>query len=258
MRDVLILLKRDLKNSFNKRFFIMLVFLLLFQLWFILGSDSVSQVRTTGVMQYMSVVFSLNFFGSIVALAMNHDGISIERESKFLDLILTSGVSKKEVYLSKVLAGILISGIFALLYIFVLMLVYLVMSGDIGMSLLTLRYVLPLMAFLSIFGLMGLMFSVIFRSSKTSLITSLIIGGLLMPRLFVMIVDGLSSLFGFSKKTVEILYMISPGLIMNALNGYSEMIYVLWGLLLLVIYLAVNTLSGVYVFVRQDELNYGE
>jgi len=258
MSEVLILLKRDLKNSMNKRFYIMLVFLLLFQVWFILGSDSAGQVRSTGVMHYMAVVFSFNFFGSIVALALNHDGISVERETKILDLILTSGVSKKKVYISKILTSLLISGIFALLYLLVLLMVYFVMSGDIGMSMLTLRYVFPLMAFLFVFGLMGLLFSVIFRSSRTSLITSIIIGGLLMPRLFVMIVDSLSSIGGFSEKTVEILYMISPALMMNALNGYSEMVDVLRALLLMMIYLAVTILSGVNIFARQDELNYGE
>lgn len=258
MRDIYVLLKRDLKNSFNKRLFIMLVSMLLFQFWFIIGSDSVDQIKTTGIMHYMAVVFSFNFFGSIVALTLNHDGISIERESKFLDLILTSGISKKKVYISKILTSFLVSGIFALIYLLVLVLIYLVMSDDIGMSLLTLKYVFPLTAFLSIFSLLGLMLSVVFRSSRTSLIASIMLGGLLMPRLFTMIVDSLSNLFGFSEKVTQILYMISPGLIMNALNGYSELAYFLWALLLLGIYLTVNIISGVYVFIRQDELNYGE
>lgn len=258
MSDILVLLKRDINKSVNKRLFIMLVFVLLFQIWFMIGSVSVDQVRTTGIMNYMAVVFSFNFFGSIVALALNYDGISNERESKFLDLIITSGISKKKVYMSKILTSFLISGMFALLYLLLLMLIYLVMSGDIGMSLLTLKYVFPLTAFLSIFSLLGLMLSVVFRSSRTSLIASIIIGGLLLPRLFIMIADSLGNLFGFSEKVTQILYMISPALIMNALNGYSERVYVLWALLLLVIYLAANTLLGVYIFIRQDELNYGE
>lgn len=258
MRDVIVLLKRDLKNSINKRLFIMLVFLLLFQIWFILGSNSVGQVKTTGVMHYMAVVFSFNFFGSIAALALNYDGISIERESKFLDLILTSGVTKKKVYLIKSLTSFIISCIFALSYVLILTLVYLTMSGNVGMSLMTLRYVLPLTAFLSVYSLMGLMFSVIFRSSRASLIISIIIGGVLMPSLFGMIIDSLKSILGFGEKTAEILYMLSPALIMNALNGYSEWTYVMLGLLLLGIYLAAVIFSGLFVFVKQDELNYGE
>ncbi|SFR96870.1 hypothetical protein [Anaeromicropila populeti] len=89
MNDIMILLKRDIKNSFHKRLVIMLLFLILFQFWFILGSDSIEQVRKTGIMNYMAVVFSINFLGTIVASILNYDGISSERESKFLDLILT-------------------------------------------------------------------------------------------------------------------------------------------------------------------------
>ncbi len=258
MKATGVLLKRDIRNSLNKKFFILLFFMIFFQFWFVLTSDSVRQVKETGEMFYMAAVFSFNFFGSIVALALGYNGISNEREAKFLDLILTSGISKKKVYLSKILTSFLISGVFALIYTFVLMLVYIIMSRDIGISLLALRYILPITAFLSIFSLMGLMLSVILRSSKASLITSIMIGGLLMPRLFVMIVDGLNNLLGLGQQTVNIIYMISPALIMNALNGYSETANFLWGLLLLVIYLAAIIITGIKVFIKQDELNYGE
>ncbi len=258
MNKLLVLLKRDLKNSFNKKFFILLSFMVLFQLWFVFGSNSIGQVKETGEMPYMAVVFSFNFFGSIVALALNFNGISNEREAKFLDLMLTSDISKNKVYFSKIITSFLISSVFASMYTFAFMLVYLIMSGDIGISLMTLRYIFPITAFLSIFSLMGLMLSVIFRSSKASLVISIIIGGLLMPRLFMVIVDGLNSLFGLSQQVVEIIYMISPALIMNALNGYSQITYFLWGLLLLVIYHVAIILIGIKAFVKQDELNYGE
>lgn len=258
MNDVLVLLKRDVKNSFNKRLFILLAFTVLFQCWFILGSDSVGQVRDSGMMHYMAVVFSFNFFGSIIALALNYDGISGERESKFMDLILTSGITKKKLYFSKVLTSFIISCIFALLYVSILALVYLAMSGKVGMGLMTFKYFLPLTAFLLVFSLMGLMLSIILRSSKAALITSIIIGGLFMPRLFVMIVDSLSALLGLSDKAAEVLYLISPAFIMNSLTGYSETSYVMWGLLFLTIYFLTLISLGIQVFVKQDELNYGE
>ena len=258
MKALQVLLKRDIRNSFSKRFFILLFFSVLFQFWFVLTSNSINEVKQTGEMFYMAAVFSFNFFGSIVALALGYDGIANEREAKFLDLILTSGVSKNKVYASKVLTSLIISGIFALIYTFVLMLIYLIMTGDIAISLLTIRYALPVTAFLSVFSLMGLMLSVILRSSKASLITSVMVGFLLMPRLFVMIVDGIGSLLGLSGQAVEIIYMISPALIMNALNGYSGTTHFLWGLLLLVVYLAAIIITGFKVFEKQDELNYGE
>jgi len=252
------LLKRDIKNSFGKKVFILLFFLVLFQFWFVFTSGSVDQVRETGEMFYMAVVFSFNFFGSIVALALHYNGISGEREAKFLDLILTSGISKRKAYLSKVIACLTVSGIFAVFYSFAMTLIYWALSRDIGLSLMTFRYTLPIMAFLSVFGLMGLMLSVILRSSRASLVACMIIGGLLMPRLFVMMVDGLGNLLGFSQQVADIVYMISPALIMNALNGYAETSRLLWGLLLLLIYFTTILWTGIKVFVKQDELNYGE
>lgn len=55
-----------------------------------------------------------------------------------------------------------------------------------------------------------------------------------------------------------IIRLLNPALIMNALNGYSTMLQVLWALFLLVIYIIANTIWGMHIFVRQDELNYGE
>jgi ABC-type transport system involved in multi-copper enzyme maturation permease subunit len=209
-------------------------------------------------MFYMAVLYSFNFFGSIVALALNFDGISSERESKFLDLVLTSGISKKKVYLSKVLAGVIVSGVFSVIYVAFLSVIYFAKSGNLALSVMTFRYFFPITAFLSIFSLMGLMFSVIFRSSKTSLITAVIIGGLLMPGLFVNIIDGLAKVFNFGEKMSEVLYMISPACIMNVLNGYSEKYFIIWGLVIVALYLAGIIIIGSRVFLKQDELNYGE
>lgn len=253
-----VLLKRDLKNSFNRKLFLLLFFLVFFQCWFIFTSGSVDEVRETGEMFYMAVVFSFNFFGSIVALALHYNGISNEREAKFLDLILTSGISKRKVYGSKVLAGVAVSGVFALLYASVMALLYGCLSGNFSLGLQAYRYVLPITAFLSVFSLMGLMLSVILRSSKASLVACMIVGGLLMPRLFVLMVDGLNKLLGLSQQTVAILYMISPALMMNALNGYAETRETFWALALLAICLTAFLWIGIRSFEKQDELNYGE
>jgi hypothetical protein len=52
--------------------------------------------------------------------------------------------------------------------------------------------------------------------------------------------------------------MLSPALILNALNGYSDTKTVLWGLLLFAIYVIGSMITGIRIFQRQDELNYGE
>ncbi len=258
MKDVFILIGKALKNSFQKKFFLLLAFLLLFQFWFVATSGSVEEVRKSGEMFYMAVVFSFNFFGSIVALALNYDGISAERESKFMDLVLTSGISKRKVYLGKACAGILVSVAFAILYSAAIGLIYLALSRDLLLSLKALRYIGPITAFLMIFSTLGLTLSVAMRSSKASLITSILVGAFMMPRLFISIIDGVNGIFGFSEAAIERLYMLSPALIMNALNGYSDTKTVLWGLLLFVIYVIGNMIAGMRIFERQDELNYGE
>ncbi len=258
MKSLIILLKRDLKNSINKRVIFLLGFMVLLQTWFIFGSGSIEDIKQSGRMHFMAIVFSFNLFGSIIALALSYDSISIERENKVMDLILTSNITKKKVLLSKIINGLIISGIFAVLYVLAILLIYLFASEDLGISLLALRYVLPVTAFLFIYNLMGLMLSIIFRSSKASLIISAILGGLLIPRIFVLMVEGIGKSIGFGEKAVELLGMISPALIMNALSGYAEQSQIALAVLLLIIYTLAMVSLSMLVFSRQDELNYGE
>jgi ABC-type transport system involved in multi-copper enzyme maturation permease subunit len=258
MRNIGILVKRDLKNSLNRRFFFLLGFLLLFQLWFIATSGSVKEVLKTGTMHYMAVVFSFNFFGSIMALALNYDGVSAERESKFLDLVLTSGVSKRAVYLSKVLTSLLISAAFAVLYSLPVALFYGIRTGSFLLGLQALRYVGPIIVFLLIFSQIGLALSVALRSTRASLIVSILLGVLMMPRLMVAILDGINTFLKLPQNVLERVYLISPALILNALNGYADSTTVWIGLLLFALYVAGSIVIGVSTFHRQDELNYGE
>lgn len=258
MKEIIILLKRDLKNSLNKRMVLLLGFMVFLQVWFIFGSGSASEVIKTGQMHFMAIVFSFNIFGSIIALALSYDNISAEREDKVLDLILTSGISKKEVLTGKIINGLIVSGVFAAAYILIIMCVYLVMTGNSGISLLTLRYIIPVTVFLFIYNLMGLMLSIIFRSSRTSLIVCAIVGGLMIPRLFLLVVEGLAGILGFGEKTTELLGMISPALIMNALSGYAEQLQIIAGFILFLVYTVVMILLSMVIFTKQDELNYGE
>ena len=258
MKSVLILLKRDLKNSINKRVILLLGFMVLLQAWFIIGSGSVKEIKQTGLMNFMAIVFSFNLFGSIIALALSYDSISTERESKVMDLILTSNISKKKVLLSKILNSFVISGIFAVLYVLAILLIYLFISKDFSISLLTLRYIFPIIAFMFIYNMMGLMFSIIFRSSKASLVVSVILGGLFIPRLFLLVVEGLAKSIGLGQKAVEMLGLLSPALIMNALSGYAEQSQIILAVLFFIIYTLMMISLSMLLFSKQDELNYGE
>jgi ABC-type transport system involved in multi-copper enzyme maturation permease subunit len=232
--------------------------MVLLQAWFIFGSGSVKSVMKSGQMHFMAIVFSFNLFGSVAALALNYDSISMERENKIMDLILTANVSKKEVILSKVFNSFIISGVFALLYVLIILLIYLIASKDLHISLLALRYVFPITVFMFIYNLLGLLLSIILRSSKASLVISVILGGLFVPRLFLAVVEGMAKTIGFSQEIIENISMISPALIMNALSGYAQKKQIILGLLLFIIYSVTTIILCMEVFSKQDELNYGE
>ncbi len=258
MNSIMVLLKRDFKNSINMRMFFLLGFMVLLQAWFIFGSGSVESVLQSGQMHFMAIVFSFNLFGSIIALAFNYDSISMERENKIMDLILTADVSKKKVILTKIFGSFIISVIFAGVYVLMILLIYLIASKNLSISMLTLRYIFPITVFMFIYNLMGLMLSIILRSSKTALIISVILGGFFVPRLFLAVVEGLAKTIGFSQEAIEKISMISPALIMNALSGYAQKSEITLGLLLFIIYSVLMILLCIVVFSKQDELNYGE
>ncbi len=112
--------------------------------------------------------------------------------------------------------------------------------------------------FLLIFSQIGLALSVALRSTKASLIVSILLGVLMMPRLMVAILDGINGFVHLPQSVLERVYLISPALILNSLNGYSDSSTVLIGLLLFALYLFGSIVIGVSTFQRQDELNYGE
>ncbi len=258
MKALITLLKRDIKNSINKRLLFLLIFMILLQLWFILGSGSVEKVIKLQQIHFMSIVFSFNLFGSIIALAFSFDSISNERESKVLDLILTSNISKKKIITYKALTGLFVSAFFAVIYVLVILVVYLLGTGDLRLSLQSLYYILPITAFLFIYHLMGLSLSILLRSSRTSLIISVILGGLFIPRLYLVFAEGVVKLFGLGETAVEIAGMLSPALIMNALSGYGGNRDIMYAVIILTAYIVGMILLSMFTFLKQDELNYGE
>ena len=252
-----VLLKRDISNCVNKRMFIILGFLVIFQLWLIIGSGSASQIEEGGEMNYMAIVFSFNFLGSLAALALTFDSISKERQSKVMDMILTSGPGKRMVVFSKIVMNLAVSVMFSAMYIVLMAIVYLVLSGNTRVMLMCVPYFPALVAFNFIFCMLGLMLSIFFRSSKTSFIVSMVIGLLCMPRLLISVLEGIAQVFHLSKGFVDTTSMISPAMILNALSGAAGG-DIMAGIGFLAVYCALTVILSVRVFCRQDELNYGE
>jgi ABC-type transport system involved in multi-copper enzyme maturation permease subunit len=258
MDRFLVLVRRDFRAATNKRLFFLLAFMALFQLWFIVGSGSVEKVLEAGRMEFMAVVFSFNILGSLAALVLSFDGISRERQNKTMDLILTSGVSKRMVMLSRAAANLAVSFVFSALYLLAVALVYAALGGGVGTALLCFGYLPGLTAFNFVYCLLGNALSVLFRSSRTSFIVSMAVGLVCMPRLFVTMLEGIAGTFGMGPGFIEIAGMASPALIMNALGGGASGASLAAAFIFLALYTAALTLGGSAVFTRQDELNYGE
>lgn len=71
-----------------------------------------------------------------------------------------------------------------------------------------------------VYAAMGLLISIIARSSKASLIWSLAIGLILMPRFFVMLVEGAGKIFGWTGEMVNNVSLIAPGVMMHEGDNY--------------------------------------
>ena len=136
--------------------------------------------------------------------------------------------------------------------------VIIVLSGDFGHIFVLLQYVLPLWGYIMVYAAMGLLISIIARSSKASLIWSLAIGLILMPRFFVMLVEGAGKIFGWTGEMVNNVSLIAPGVMMQALSEVSDTSRFALAAIIFTISILIFLLVAYVVFTKQDELNYGE
>ena len=109
-----------------------------------------------------------------------------------------------------------------------------------------------------VYAAMGLLISIIARSSKASLIWSLAIGLILMPRFFVMLVEGAGKIFGWTGEMVNNVSLIAPGVMMQALSEVSDTSRFALAAIIFAISILIFLLVAYIVFTKQDELNYGE
>jgi hypothetical protein len=72
------------------------------------------------------------------------------------------------------------------------------------------------------FAALGMLISILACSSKSALIWSLAIGLLFMPRLFVMLAEGIGQIAGWSAQTVARISLVAPGVMMQALSDPSN------------------------------------
>ena len=89
-------------------------------------------------------------------------------------------------------------------------------------------------------------------------VTCVIIGLLLMPRFFVMLVESVGKVFGWTEKIISNVSLIAPGVMMQALSEVSDTSKFLLSAVIFTISIIVFFVFAYLTFVRQDEYNYGE
>lgn len=257
MKPIAKLMLRDLKRAFGIRTLGIWFMMAVFTIYFFFFSNGRRELVENNRLEYMSVFLPLIIFGAWAVLAVFFDLISADRERNVLDCILCSGTTKGQVFVAKVIATAVISLLLSFIYLAPITIIIACMSS-IEKAAMIGKYHLPLWGFIMVFAALGLMISVLARSSKAAMIWSLASGLVLMPRFFVLIPEGIGSAFNLSQQTVEKMSMISPGIMMEALSNPNNTSS--WTTAAIGFTIGMIVLFGMAykAFKNQDEYNYGE
>jgi ABC-type transport system involved in multi-copper enzyme maturation permease subunit len=252
------MLKRDMKKVFSMRTVFIWACMSALCIFFFFTSDGRRQLMETGRVEYMTVMLPQIIFGSWAALSVYFDIVSADREHNVLDMILCSGTAKSTVFLSKILTMALISLILSMIYLLPITAEIIGLSGQTGYFMIFIQYMTPLWGYIMVYASLGLVISVAARSSKAAMIWSLAGGLILMPRFFMVIVEGLGSAFHWTRGFMDAAGMISPGVLMNALSDFSDAGRLAQAAAGFSVGIIALLILSFLVFRRQDELNYGE
>lgn len=254
----LTLFKRDFKKAMNLRTCLIWIALAGTGIFFFYTTGGKTKLVESNQIEYMSLFLPHMIFGSWAVLSSYFDLISSDREHNVLDCILCSGISKANVFTSKILVTTVLSFILSFVYMFPVTIVIVGISGDPSHLFVLLKYLIPLWGYIMVYATMGVLISVIARSSKAALIWSLAIGLVMMPRFFVMLIEGLGKLFGWSVEMVENISLVAPGVMMQALSEVSDTSK--FGLAAIIFGVSILIFTGFayFTFIKQDEYNYGE
>lgn len=256
--SILSLFKRDLKKSMNLRTIIIWVVLAGMGVFFFYTSGGKTKLMKSDQIEFLSLFLPHMIFGSWAVLSSYFDLFSSDREHKVLDCIICSGISKTKIFISKVLVATVMSLVLSFIYMMPITCVIIGLSGNITHILVLIQYLLPLWGYIMVYAAMSMLISVLARSSKAALIWSLAIGLVLMPRFFVMIVEGIGKVFGWTTQMVENLSLIAPGVMMQALSEVSDTSKFLLATVIFGSSILVFLIFAYLTFIKQDEYNYGE
>lgn len=251
------LIKRSIGKILSIRTIVIWLLMAAASFYFFNASSGRTELIENQELDFMCIFLPLILFGAWAVMAVYFDLISSDREHKILDCILCSGITKKQFFLSKIITVGVVSILLAFLYIFPVAVQVFLLSG-INMTISILGYFIPLCAFIMVFASIGIMISIVARASKTSMIWSLAIGFLLMPRFYVMMAEKLGNLLHMPVSVVELLQMISPGIMMNHLMATTKNEQRISSIIVFLCITVLLLSVAYFVFARQDEYNYGE
>jgi ABC-type transport system involved in multi-copper enzyme maturation permease subunit len=255
---ILALFKRDLKRAMNLRTFLIWFAMAGMGVFFFFATGGKTKLIQNDQIEFIALFLPQMIFGSWAVLSTYFDMISSDREHNVLDCIMSSGISKSNIFISKLLATMAMSLVLSFIYMLPVTCVIVGLSGNFSHLLVLLQYLLPLWGYIMVYAALGVMISVIARSSKLALIWSLASGLLLMPRFFVMLVEGIGKGFGWTKEFVNNISMIAPGVMMQALSGAAGTSEFVTAAIIFSISTILFFAIAYLTFTKQDEYNYGE
>lgn len=258
MKSVSTLFRRDFKKSMNLRAWLIWLALAAMGVFFFFTSGGKTKLVENNKIEFMALFLPHMIFGSWAILSVYFDMVSADREHNVMDCIISSGIPKSNIFLSKALVTAMMSLLLSAIYLIPVTGVIVGMSGNFSHIFVLVRYLIPLWGYIMVFAALGMLISVLARSSKAALIWSLAIGLLFMPRFFVMLLEGIGQIAGWSAETVSRFSLVAPGVMMQALSDTSNISY--FGTAAIIFSISILLFWGLayVVFVKQDELNYGE
>lgn len=257
-KNILTLFKRDFKKAMNLRTWLIWIALAGMGVFFFYATGGKNKLVESGQIEFIALFLPHMIFGSWAVLSSYFDLISSDREHNVLDCIMCSGISKSQTFISKILVTMVMSLVMSFIYMLPVTCVIIGLRGNFGHLLVLVQYIFPLWGYIMVYAGMGVLISVIARSSKAALIWSLASGLLLMPRFFVMLIEGAGKVFGWTTEMIENISLIAPGVMMQALSEVSDtskfsLATAIFGVSILLFF----TIAYL-TFIKQDEYNFGE
>jgi len=257
-KALITLVRRDMSKVFSLRTLLIWGAMSLIAVFFFYATSGKTSLLKNNEVEFLALFLSQIIFGAWAILSIYFDLISSDREQNVLDCILCAGIPKPVVFLSKIITLVLASFILSFVYLVPVTAVIVFVSGDATHFIVLLQYLLPLWGYIMVHAALGIAISVIARSTKTALISCLAFGLVLMPRFFLLIVDGLGIVFHWTKETKDMVSLVAPGVMMESLAHYAGTVAYLKMTLLFSSSIILLIAVAFFVFSKQDELNYGE